>query len=127
MSNNVWLQRSTTVTSSSWTTFRLIAGVTDAIEAIGATAFYLPPYSPDLNPIEQVFSKLKALLRKAAERTVPKLWRRIRALLRTISDEECLNFFRHAGYISESALDCGCGPGQYPRGIRRKAPPKLLA
>ena len=46
------------------------------------------------------FSKLKALLRKAAERTVPKLWRRIRALLRTISDEECLNFFRHAGYAS---------------------------
>ena len=52
-----------------------VAGVTDAIEAVGATAFYLPPYSPDLNPIEQVFSKLKALLRKAAERTVPKLWR----------------------------------------------------
>src|SRR6266536_2081787 len=52
------------------------------------------------NAIEQVFSKLKALLRKAAERTVPKLWRRIRALLRTISDEECLNFFRHAGYAS---------------------------
>src|SRR6516225_7169542 len=48
-----------------------VAGVTDAIEAVGATAFYLPPYSPDLNPIEQVFSKLKALLRKAAERTVP--------------------------------------------------------
>jgi transposase len=84
-----------------------VAGVTDAIEAVGATAFYLPPYSPDLNPIEQAFSKLKALLRKAAERTVPKLWRRIRALLRTISDEECLNFFRHAGYASiwaESAL-----------------------
>jgi transposase len=60
----------------------------------------VPPYSPDLNPIEQVFSKLKALLRKAAERTVPKLWRRIRALLRTINDEECLNFFRHAGYAS---------------------------
>ncbi len=77
-----------------------VAGVTDAIEAVGATAFYLPPYSPDLNPIEQVFSKLKALLRKAAERTVPKLWRRIRALLRTISDKECLNFFRHAGYAS---------------------------
>ena len=77
-----------------------VAGVTDAIEAVGATAFYPPPYSPDLNPIEQVFSKLKALLRKAAERTVPKLWRRIRALLRTISDEECLNFFRHAGYAS---------------------------
>ena len=70
------------------------AGVTDAIEAAGATAFYLPPY--DLNPIEQVFSKLKALLREAAERTVLKLWRRIRALLRTISDEECLDIFRAA-------------------------------
>jgi transposase len=77
-----------------------VAGVTDAIEAVGARAFYLPLYSPDLNPIEQVFSKLKALLRKAAERTVPKLWRRIRALLRIISDEECLNFFRNAGYAS---------------------------
>jgi transposase len=71
-----------------------------AIEAVGARAFYLPPCSPDLNPIEQVFSKLKTLLRTAAERTVPKLWRRIRALLRTISDEECLNFFHHAGYAS---------------------------
>jgi transposase len=50
-----------------------VAGVTEAIEAAGATAFYLPQYSPDLNPIEQVFSKLKALLRKAAERTVPGL------------------------------------------------------
>ena len=73
-------------------------GVTDAIEAADATAYYLPPYSPDLNPIEQVFSKLKALLRKAAERTIPGLWRRIRSLLRTISEEECINFFRHAGY-----------------------------
>jgi transposase len=76
------------------------AGVRSMIRAAGARVFFLPPYSPDLNPIEQVFSKLKALLRKAAERTVPKLWRRIRALLRTISDEECLNFFRHAGYAS---------------------------
>jgi len=77
-----------------------VAGVTEAIEAAGATAFYLPQYSPDLNPIEQVFSKLKALLRKAAERTVPGLWRKIRALLNTISEEECINFFRHAGYAS---------------------------
>ena len=75
-----------------------VAGVTDAIEAVGATAVYLPPYSPDLNPIEQLFSKLKALLRKAAERTIPCLWRKIRSLLRTVSAEECLNFFRHAGY-----------------------------
>jgi transposase len=73
--------------------------VTDAIEAVGATAFYLPPYSPDLNPIEQVFSKLKAPA-KGRRAPFPKLWRRIRALLRTISDEECLNFFRHACYAS---------------------------
>ncbi len=77
-----------------------VAGVTDAIKAVGATAVYLPPYSPDLNPIEQLFSKLKALLRKAAERTIPRLWRKIRSLLRTVSAEECLNFLRHAGYAS---------------------------
>ena len=77
-----------------------VAGVTDAIEAVRATAVYLPPYSPDLNPIEQLFSKLKALLRKAAERTIPRLWRKIRSLLRIVSAEECLNFLRHAGYAS---------------------------
>jgi transposase len=75
-----------------------VAGVTEAIEAADAMAIYLPAYSPDLNPIEQVFSKLKALLRKAAERTVPRLWRRIRSILRTITKSECRNFFRHAGY-----------------------------
>ena len=53
-----------------------VAGVIEAIEAADATALFLPAYSPDLNPIEQVFSKLKALLRKAAERTVPGLWRK---------------------------------------------------
>jgi transposase len=78
-----------------------VAGVTDAIEAVGARAIYLPPYSPDLNPIEQLFSKLKALLRKAAEQTIPRLLRKIRWLLRAISPDECLNFFRHAGYASK--------------------------
>jgi transposase len=77
-----------------------VTGVLQAIEAKNATALYLPAYSPDLNPIEQVFSKLKALLRKAAERTVPGLWRRIRKLLRALSEKECLNFFKHAGYAS---------------------------
>ncbi len=77
-----------------------VAGVTDAIEAVGARVIYLPAYSPDLNPIEQLFSKLKALLRKAAERTIPRLLRKIRSLLRTVSADECLNFFRHAGYAS---------------------------
>ena len=75
-----------------------VTGVKEAIEAADAMAIYLPAYSPDLNPIEQVFSKLKALLRKAAERTVPGLWRRIRSILRAVSEKECLNFFRHAGY-----------------------------
>jgi transposase len=77
-----------------------VAGVAEAIDAAGARVLYLPSYSPDLNPIELFFSKLKALLRQAAERTIPDLWRRIRLLLRTICQEECANFFRHAGYVS---------------------------
>jgi transposase len=68
--------------------------------AIGASVLYLPSYSPDLNPIEQFFSKLKALLRKAAERTIPDVWRRIRLLIRKVCPQECANFFRHAGYAS---------------------------
>jgi transposase len=78
-----------------------VAGVTDAIEAVGVRAVYLPPYSPDLNPIEQLFSKIKAMLRKAAERTVAGLLRKIRSLLRAIRPDECSNFFRHAGYASK--------------------------
>jgi len=102
MSNGVWLRHCIAGTSSSSTIFQRnkVAGVTDVIEAVGARAVYLPPYSPDLNPIEQLFSKLKALLRKAAERTIPRLLRKIRSLLRTVSADECLNFLRHAGYVS---------------------------
>ncbi len=72
-----------------------------AIRAAGARLFFLPPYSPDLNPIEQVFAKLKTLLRKAAERTVEATWKRIGALLRTFSPQECSNYFRNAGYASK--------------------------
>ena len=75
-----------------------VAGVREAIEAAGATLLYLPPYSPDLNPIEQAFSKLKSHLRKAAEHTVPGLCRRICRVLSTFSPQECRNFLRHAGY-----------------------------
>ena len=71
-----------------------------AIRAAGAKLFYLPPYSPDLNPIEQVFAKLKTLLRKAAERTVEATWRRIGALLDCFSPAECANYFANAGYAS---------------------------
>ena len=74
--------------------------VRQAIEAAGATLSYLPPYSPDLNPIELAFAKLKGLLRKAAERTVDDLWRRIGCLLDDFSPEECANYFRHDGYAS---------------------------
>jgi transposase len=71
-----------------------------AIRAAGARLFFLPPYSPDLNPIEQVFAKLKTLLRKAAERTVEATWRRIGALLDAFSPQECANYLRNAGYAS---------------------------
>ncbi len=75
-----------------------MAGVREAIEAAGATLRYLPPYSPDLNPIELLFAKLKVLLRKAAERSIEALWDRIGKLLDAFSPEECANYFRHDGY-----------------------------
>ncbi len=68
------------------------------IEERDAYLVFLPPYSPDLNPIEMAFSKLKALLRKAAERSVDDLWGRIGECLETFSPDECQNYFRHAGY-----------------------------
>jgi len=74
------------------------AAVRKAIEDAGATLLYLPPYSPDFNPIEKAFSKLKALLRKAAERTVDALWERIGLLIKEFSPTECANFFAAAGY-----------------------------
>jgi transposase len=74
------------------------AGVREAIQARGATLRYLPKYSPDLNPIEMPFSKLKAGPRKAAERTIPRLRRRIRHFAATLTAREASNYFRHAGY-----------------------------
>ena len=74
------------------------AGVREAIEARGAVLRYLPQYSPDLNPIEMPFSKLKAYLRKMAERTIPRLRRRIRTFARNLTAREAKNYFRHAGY-----------------------------
>ena len=75
-----------------------VDGVREAIEAVGATLRYLPAYSPDLNPIEQAFAKLKAALRKAAARTVKSLWKLIGKLVKAFAPEECANYFRHAGY-----------------------------
>lgn len=72
-----------------------------AIRAVGARLFFLPQYSPDLNPIEQLFAKLKTLLRKAARRTIEATWRQIATLLSAFSPQECANYFRNAGYASK--------------------------
>lgn len=71
-----------------------------AIRKAGAKLFLLPKYSPDFNPIEQVFSKIKALMRKAAERTVDAVWKRLGSLLKSISPLEAANYFRNSGYAS---------------------------
>lgn len=84
-----------------------VAGVREAIEATGARMRLLPPYSPDFNPIELAFAKLKALLRKAAARTIPDLWDAIRDALPQFAPQECANYFTACGYEpegSESAL-----------------------
>ncbi len=75
--------------------------IRDAIEAAGAKLLYLPPYSPDFNPIEQLFAKLKALLRKAAERSVEGLWNRVAELLDAFTPLECTNYFHNAGYAPQ--------------------------
>lgn len=76
------------------------AAIRSAIEAAGASLRYLPPYSPDLNPIENAFAKLKAALRKAAARTAPQLWDAIADALDAFTSAECENYFKAAGYSS---------------------------
>lgn len=78
-----------------------LASVREAIEATGAALRFLPPYSPDFNPIENAFSKLKSLLRKAATRTVDDLWRVIGDAIDAFTPEECQNYFIAAGYEPE--------------------------
>ena len=75
-----------------------VAGVEEAIIATGAVVLFLPPYSPDLNPTEKFFSKLKARLRKAAKRDIEALWKEIGELLNAVSPSECTNFFASCGY-----------------------------
>ena len=79
-----------------------VGGVREAIAAAGAHILYLPPYSPDMNPIEQLFAKLKALLRKAAARTREELWQAIGRLIETIKAAECANYLAHSGYDNGS-------------------------
>lgn len=75
-----------------------VAGVGEAIEAVGARVLYLPRYSPDLNPIEQLFAKLKAMLRKTAARTVDALWFAVGEILRDLTPHECRNYLANPGY-----------------------------
>jgi transposase len=77
-----------------------VDGIRQALAAVGASLLYLPPYSPDLNPIEQLFAKLKALLRKAAARTRDELWATIGRLLDACPPAECVNYLNHCGYAS---------------------------
>jgi transposase len=79
-----------------------VAGIRSAIEAAGAELRYLPPYSPDFNPIEQFFAKLKALLRKAAARTVDALIAAIADILAEVSPQECANYLANQGYRHKS-------------------------
>lgn len=76
-----------------------VAGVREAIEGRGASLLYLPPYSPDLNPIELAFAKFKAYLRKAAARTIEALWNAIGDALHAFSSGECANYLASAGYV----------------------------
>ena len=77
-----------------------VAGVKEAVASVGAMVLYLPPYSPDMDPIENVFSKLKTLVRKLKLRNVEDLWRGLGELCDVFDPEECLNYFRHAGYAN---------------------------
>ena len=77
-----------------------VRGVRQAIEAVGAQVVYLPPYSPDFNPIELAFSKLKWLLRSAAPRTIDALWHLLGRLLDHFPPDECRNYFRHCKYTT---------------------------
>ena len=77
-----------------------VSGIREAIQAQGAMLLYLPPYSPDLNPIEQVFAKFKAALRKAAARTVTKFWREIANTLKTFSPREGAAYLKNCGYAN---------------------------
>jgi transposase len=78
-----------------------VSGVRKAIEAAGAVLFYLPPYSPDFNPIEMAFSKVKALLRKAAARAIDDLWDAVANAISAFTPDECQNYFEAAGYDQE--------------------------
>ena len=81
-----------------------VTGVKEMIESVGAKVVYLPPYSPDFNPIENVFAKLKTLVRKAKMRTVETLWNKLGELCDIFKPDECKNYFKNAGYYGTTIL-----------------------
>jgi transposase len=93
------------------------------IEAAGAKLLYLPPYSPDFNPIENAFAKLKALLRKAAERTLEGLWATIGRLMDLFTPAECANYFAAAGYDATVVGSLGCALTRLGQDEREQPPP----
>lgn len=82
-----------------------VEGVREAIEAVGAELMYLPPYSPDFNPIEMVFAKLKLILRKVKKRTVEGLWGALGWIFDVFQPDECVNYFHHCGYGTAEDMD----------------------
>ena len=80
-----------------------VSGIREAVEARNAQLLYLPPYSPDLNPIENAFAKLKSMLRSAGQRTIDGLWSFLGRALDAFPTNECLNYFRHCGYAATAA------------------------
>jgi transposase len=76
------------------------AALRQIIQAAGARLWFLPPYSPDLNPIEQAFAKIKHWMRAAQKRTSEDTWRQLGSLIETIKPEECRNYFKNSGYAS---------------------------
>lgn len=97
ISTKCWCPSSSPGALSSWTTSRATRA-RKAIETAGATLLYLPPYSPDLTPIENAFTNLKALLRKAAARSIDSLWTAIGRVIDLFTSNECVNYFKAAGY-----------------------------
>ena len=87
-----------------------VVGIRQAIKAAGANLLYLPPHSPDFNPIEMAFSKLKAGLRKAAARNVDDLWDAIANIIKTFTPQQCTNFFAAAGYDLDQMINYSLQP-----------------
>lgn len=108
MSPRPWYRCCTRATSSSWTAAHKVASAQDAIEAAGARLLYLPSYSPDFSPIEQVFAKLKALLRSAAARTIPDVWAAICQAFTRFTPQECRDYLAAAGDENDSAVQIRC-------------------